>query len=219
MLDDTILLENATRKMPDIRVSIIFYIFCCNVVFATGTMFMGAIPYFYYVGLYWTHNGLFISLGGWVVSYMLMTFFTTRMHVHAIIGSGIAWWLCTSAVIGFLSATLYNIAPIQFMILSWAQSLVMVMYTTHSPHNIDLRVSSGLMALATLLAWLASVYMFLIEKDWIGSILLIIMGALLGAYNLMAIHRTESRYDASWEQGVRACAEYYCFDFVEKLGV
>jgi len=213
--DETLLLET---KLPDIRVTIIFYIFCSNVVFCMGSIFLGAIPYFYYLGAQWTYNGLIISVCGWIVSYIAMAWCTSRMYVNAIIGANIVWWLFTSAVVGFVSATIYNIAPIQFILISWAQSMVMVMYTVQSPHNVEIRTCTLLMIGGMVIVWLASVYMFLIEHDWLGGSVILILGGMLVAYNTIVIQRTESRYDASWKEGVRAVSEYYCRDLVEFLG-
>lgn len=216
--DETLLTENASKRMPDLRVRIIFYIFCGNAIFSFGTLLLGAIPYFYYLGLYWTHNGLFISLAAWVILYLGLAFSTSRMYLRVVMGFGLLWWIATSAVVGFLSATIYNISPIQFMAISMSQSVAMIIYTVQSPHHVETMTCGVLLSLATVIALLFSIYTFTVENDWIASGCLVFLGIALGAYNLMAIQRTEDRYDASWEQSVRAIAEYFCFDLIEKLG-
>lgn len=216
--DDTLLIENSTKRMPDIRVRIIFYIFCCNAIFSMAAMLLGAIPYFYYLGLHYTHNGLLISLSVWAVCLLGLAFCTSRKYWIAAIVFGNVMWIAISGVVGFLSATIYNMSPLQFVGIFWAQSISMIMYTVQSPHNVEKHMCVILLVGATIVALALSIYTFTVEHDWISVAVLCVLSLALGAYNLLVIHRTENRYDASWEQAVCAMSHYYCFDLIELLG-
>lgn len=70
---------------------------------------------------------------------------------------------------------------------------------------------------ATLVAWALSIYGFIVEADWIGGGVLLLLSAASITYNVRAIHATEDRYDASFDQGVYAILDFYCGWAVEGI--
>lgn len=102
--------------LPDIRIQIVFYIFSVHAVFAMGCMFFGAVPYYHYFGEKETLIGLWTSLACLVLSFMAITVLVWRKaHINVAILGGLVFWVSAIELVGFASATLVNIAPIQFM--------------------------------------------------------------------------------------------------------
>jgi hypothetical protein len=207
--DSSILLQSATSIAPDVRVQIIFYIFSVNAILSLGCMLFAAIPYYHYFGHLQSQNGLIVAGLCFVLLYAAMIFSVSKRALRSAIFLGILWWGSCIAIVGFLSALLVNIAPLQFMAIAFAQSISIVIQTRISPRNISINYSMGIMSVATLIAWGLSVYGFIVEADWAGGIVVLLVGAALVGYNTQAIRNTEAKYDASWEQGVTAVFDYY----------
>ena len=216
--DETLLLENSTKRVADIRVKIIYQIFVSHAVGSMVAMLLAGIPYFYYIGKHESHLALVVCSSAMVFTYIALIFSTLKKYTTLMIACITMLWFCAAGVTGFLSATIYNVAPIQFLAVVWAQSIAVIVYCVHSPHHLELLVTGILLAGATVITLLLSVYSFTVEHDWLAVGVLVLTSGLLGAYNLLAIERTAVRYDASFEQGVRAVSDYFCWDAVEKLG-
>lgn len=218
MKSDMLLDEAMQGALPDIRIQIVFYIFCVNAVFAMGCMFFGAVPYYHYFGENETRIGLWTSLACLVVAFITMTFLVWRkLHINVAILASLVLWISTIELVGFASATLVNIAPIQFMAIVFLQSISIVAYTRFSPRLVSMQIVIAVQIVATIVAWALSIYGFIVEADWIGGGVLLLLSAASIAYNVRAIYATEDRYDASFEQGVNAILDFYCGWAVEGI--
>ena len=209
---------NEGGLLPDLRIQIIFYMHAVNMLFTMVCMTFGAIPYYHYFGFTVTRNVFIVSVIIWTVLYVCLCIATHEEHVPTALTLFILWTTATASVTGFLSALSYNISPVQFMALSWAQSISLIIYTRLSPRNISLNVATGAMVVATLIVWCASIYGFIVEKDWLAACIILGLSLLLVAYNRWRLHKTEGRYDASFTQGVLASLHLYCGDVVELVG-
>lgn len=210
-MDESLLLEPSVA--PDLRVQVIFYIFTVNAVFTFVAMLLGAIPYYNYFGLHATQEGFILSFTLSVILYWCLSIATFKQATRVGLGILITWFACLMCVAGFLSGLLQEIAPIHFLTVSYGQSIAMVAYTRYSPRNLDIKWAAVLMGIASFLVCAISLYGFFVENDWVlGAILVLALSPLLLGYNVLAIMRTEGKYDASWDQSVIACLHYYCYD-------
>lgn len=211
---EKLLHTSATSLLPDISVQVLFHVFIANVVFTTGCMLVGAVPYYHYFGYLATRNSFIVFSILWMLSYIGMAVAVIKKHLRVAIGMLLIWWAATASLVGLLSALSYNISPIQFMMLSWGQSISMVCYTRVSPRYISTPISALFMIATSTSIWGVSIYGFVVEHDWPFAIAILVASVFLTIYNIRQIENANNRYDASWDQGVTAVCQYYCDDIV-----
>jgi FtsH-binding integral membrane protein len=199
-----------TPTLPDVNVTLIFYMFTANLFFTMAAILLAAIPYYNYFGAIATRDGL-IATG--IVAIFLYTGFLVSISFAKqalVIGFGAVWAVCFSLFLGFVAASIYNIATLQCLLVCWAQSLSMVVYTRLSPQKMDIQTAIAIMLFASTVVWCASIYAFFVEKDWILSVVMIVWAALLATYNVWQIKHIKGKYNLSWDDAVIVCAQYYC---------
>lgn len=216
--DESSLLHDSAlqSQLPDVRVQVIYYMFLVNAIFCVGCILVGAIPYYHYFGRRATEYAFIGVAIGWSLTYVLMSFAVFEQYLQVALWIAGLWAILTAAFIGFASALSYNISPIQFMLVSFAQSITMVIYTRLSNRYVSVVLSGVYMLIASVLAWILCIYGFVVENDWISAGVIAVLAIALVFYNTMQIQNTASRYDASWEKGVTAVLQYYC-DYMVKI--
>jgi hypothetical protein len=203
--------EEPTVIITNVKTTLVFNVFTCNMVFSLGLIFLAAIPYYDYFGLSITREGLLIFGVSAVLLYAALIVVLLQFnHLYASVVVCGLWWLCLSFFVGFLSASFYNITPIQCFLISWVQSLCMVLYARLSPAKMEWYISASFMMAGSALVWAASVYSYIVENDWFYSIGVLVFAVLLVVYNTWQIEHIKERFDLSWEQSIRACLFYYC---------
>lgn len=218
MKSDMLLDEAMQSALPDIRIQIVFHIFSVNAVFAMGCMFFGAVPYYHYFGERETVIGLWVSVASVMLFFTATTLLVWRkMNINYALATWVFFWTSTISFCGFASAALVNIAPLQLMAIIFLQSISIVAYTRFSPRLLSIQIVTVVQIVATIVAWSLSIYGFIVEADWLGGGILLILSAASVAYNVMAIFATEDRYDASFDQGVSAVLDFYCGWAVESI--
>ncbi len=225
ILNENLLEEDATKPLTEVRVNIIFYIFTVHSFVSLFCVLIGAIPYYHYFGKTNTTNGFIISVTISCFFYLLMAIFTSTkdflkndVYFYSAIVSGSIWVLLLAFTFGYFSALIYNISPIQFMFILWAQSCAVVIYTRSIRKDISSYKCAGLMAFAGTLVWCVSIYGFVVESDWIAASVILIGSFISLIYNTKQIENTEDEcYDSSFEQGVLACLHFYCSDLVHLI--
>lgn len=200
---------NEGPVMPDMRIQIIFYVHAVNMFFTMVCMTFGAIPYYHYFGFTVTRNVFIISLCVWTVLYVVLCVATYAERVKTALVTFVLWTTSSAMVVGFLAALSYNISPVQFMALSWTQSVVLVVYSRLSPRNMSLNVATALMAMFTIVVWCLFIYAFVVERDWLAAGIILALALVLVGYNRWRLETTEGRYDASFSQGVLAALHLY----------
>jgi hypothetical protein len=213
--DDTLLLDAATApKRPDLRVTIIYNTFLVHLIVLSVCIFLGSIPYFNYLGRHVTHVVLLSFLAFLMLSFLVLCFVVSRQWTYYIIGTLGVFTVSLCGAVGFASATLYNLSPIQLLIIAWAQSLGIILYTQLSPHNLEMYKTMAFLFTASIVAWIVSIYTFIVEQEYWQSIVILICAIPLAFYNVYFIEKTNGRFDASFEQGVQAIGEYFCLGLI-----
>lgn len=202
------------EKNDAVSMQVLYYMFTANVLFCTFCMMVGAIPYYHYFGFLTTRNMFGASVTVMVVSYVTVGVLIVLKHVDLALWCLFIWAISMGLLTGFASALTYNIAPIQFMAMWWSQSIAIVAFTRYNTREINVNKATIAMTIVTLAVWCASIYGFIVEWNWIAAIIIIILALAMVFYNRIQIQRTIGRYDTSWEQGVTAVCQYYCFDLV-----
>lgn len=194
----------------DLKITLLFYMHTTNLFYTMVAILMAAIPYYDYLGTEATRDGLIAS--GICAIFLYTGLFTALSFAKKslMILFGSLWGAAFAIFLGFLSASVYNIAPLQCLLVWWAQSLAMIVYTRLSPRNVDRGTAVSAMLFASAVVWSASIYAFLIEKDWIVSGVMIVWAALLACYNVWQIANVKDNFGMSWEDVVHVCAQYYC---------
>lgn len=203
--------------LPDVSVQIMYFIFTANLLFCTFAITVGAIPYYHYFGYLSTRNIFVASLSLVGVSYVAMSVCIVLKHVDIALWCLFFFWTLCGVFVGFISAFTYNIAPIQFMTIWWAQSVTIVAYTRYSPQRININTATIWMGAVSAVVWCVSIYGFIVESDWIPGVIILFLSVLLVLYNRLHLQRVVGRYNMSWEDGVTAICSYYCFDMVRLL--
>jgi hypothetical protein len=202
--------EDPPVVTSSVKTTLVFNVFTFNMIITLGAILLASIPYYDYFGLSNTREGLLISgiftLCSYIV-FILISEYLSSIALNIFIFS--VWWISFSLFIGFVSASFYNITPIQCLLVSWGQSVSVILYSRMSPQKMEWYLSGTLMLIATTLVWIMSIYSYVVENDWIYSIGIFGTGLVLTAYNVWQIEQIKNRFDLSWEQSIRACAFYY----------
>jgi FtsH-binding integral membrane protein len=196
-----------SRPIQDPYVTLLFYMFTCNLFLTLGAILLASIPYYNYFGLTQTREA-FLGTGCATIFFYILFFLSMsfkRIKTAMVLGS--LWWISFSLFIGFLSALIYNIALIQWLLICWAQSVAMIAYIKSI--KIQEYLTVCILTVASVAVWLVSIYGFVVENDWIMSGVIAGMGALLVAYNMWQVKNVKGKFDLSWDQSVLVCLQYY----------
>lgn len=224
-MNENLLLDDATNPVTEIRVNIVFYMFCVHSFISLFCVLIGAIPYYHYFGKTNTINGFIIALSLSLFFYLCMSicvsmknFLTSDLYFYGAFFFGAIWVLLAAFTFGYFSALIYNISPIQFMFILWAQAAAVVIYTRSIRRDISVYKCMGLMAFAGTAVWCVSIYGFVVESDWIAAAIILIGSIISLMYNTKQIENTEDmNYDSTFEQGAQACFHFYCSDLVNVM--
>lgn len=222
ILNENLLMEDATKPVTEIRVNIVFYIFTVHSFVSLFCVLIGAIPYYHYFGKTNTINGFIVCICISAFFYLLMATFVSMsdflkndFYFYGAFVVGAIWIILVAFTFGYFSALIYNISPIQFMFIVWAQSCAVVIYTRSIRRDLSAFKSAGLMAVAGTLVWCISIYGFVVESDWVAAAVIFLGSVVSLMYNTKQIENTEEEnYDSSFEQGAQACFHFYCSDLV-----
>ncbi len=220
MNNSNLISDAAQEPLADMHIQTCFYIFTANAFFCLGVILVGMLPYYHYFGPEISLMGFVICISASIPCYVAMAFTLSIGRTHAAIGLACVWWLCIAGVVGFMSAVLYNIVPLQFMLVSMMQSLAIVCFSRQSPYWMPWGSAALVMLSVTVLVWCASIYAFVIEADWGYAGGMASAAILLIAYNARQIHRSKERKGASWDAIAESVLGYYCFDvlhWMEKM--
>lgn len=201
--------EESVAPMPNVKTTLVFNVFVCNMALTLGAVLLASIPYYDYFGLSMTREGLIITSAVGICIYIGFVFMIQYFNdvLLSVILFGF-WWISFSLFIGFLSAFFYNITPIQCLLISWAQSVSIIVYIRVSS-KLEWYTAASFMLTSSVLVWIMSIYSYLIENDWLYSIGVFGFALALLGYNLWQMNQIKDRFDLSWEQSIRACLFYY----------
>jgi hypothetical protein len=200
--------ETPSAPIQDVYITLLFYMFSCNIFATLAGIFLAAIPYYDYFGLTATREGALIFGASSIIFYIGFYLCLVYRQTEIAIAFAGCWWVSFSLFIGCVSALIYNIALIQWLLISWTQSLIMIVYIKTT--KIEPYITIASLVTATLAIWIISVYGFIVENDWAMSVVILLFGFALAVYNAWQIKHVKGRYDLSWEQSVLVCAHYYC---------
>ena len=209
-----LIVNSSTAPVP-MRVAL--YVHTANVVWTLFVLLVGAIPYYHYWGAEVSLVGLMVVAPLWCFSYLIAALAHANSRIITVAVCGAFWTLCSAALVGFASAELFNIAPLQLVAISFAQSIANVIYvqlagaSPASHEGVNWRWAVPGMAAATVLVWAASIYGFVIEHDWLFAAALAALGALLAAYNARSLAQARN-YAMNNADVARAICDYYMGD-------
>ncbi len=216
IMPDGDLLANASRTRPAlVEIRITFYVHLVNVMFCMFCVLIGAFPYYHYFGRTQSLIGYTVSFivslvfyGGMIVAIM----FDELEHATVL---AIFWLPCVALSAGFLSAVIYNITPIQFMLMSMVQSTTVLTIMQLWPYHMVWYKVAGSACGASIIVWCASIYGFVLEADWGYAVVLIVLGSVvLSIHNARQLIRSVE-YNVSKESIIRAVLDHYCYDTFE----
>ena len=200
------------REQQSVPIRIALYVHTANVVWTLVVLLLGAIPYYHYWGAEVSRLGLIITAPGWVFSYLLTAIANANAREAVSVVCGMVWTIECAALVGFASALLFNIAPLQLIAISFGQSIAIVLYLQLSnSHNVQWRWAVPGMVIATACIWAASIYGFVVEDDWFYALGLALLAIALIVHNAHQLSKSVV-YTMNEEGVVRAIMDYYVGD-------
>jgi len=155
---------------------------------------------------------LSVQAGGvFPLSYVLMLWMARQRRTYHTACAMLTWWtsfltvmVCASLLLGDADTVVF-----QWAIAVWAQCMAMVVYASVSRRVLHAGRAALFMALATMLAWGASIALSFSARDWIAS--LVVLGVALACVPYHAYHvwAARSRYHAGWDDAVYAVVALY----------
>jgi hypothetical protein len=209
----------AQASVASVPVRVALYVHMANVVWCLFVLLLGAIPYYHYWGAEASLVGLLVTAPVWAFAYLLTALAHANARQHTAMACGIIWTLASACFIGFISAMLFNIIALQFVAMSFGQSIALVIYlqlaaadaTDVGAHGVNWRWAVPGMVVATALVWLASIYGFIVEDDWLFAVGLALLAMLLVAYNARGLSKARD-YGISESDVTRAIMDHYVGD-------
>jgi hypothetical protein len=105
---------------------------------------------------------------------------------------------------------MFNIVPIQFIVLSWVQSITILGVASRYIRSLQWAVLGPWLLLATLSAWTLSAFTFVVEHDWPQALVLLVASALPAYYYYLLIESAKSECYPISETGIlRAICDFY----------
>ncbi len=214
---DTLLHDSASRRNPLVEIQISFYIHMANVVFCLFCLLIAALPYYHYFGRTPSIVGFAVNFGVSLVLYAGIIYLLHTRHFEAVVIVALFWLPTVALSIGFLSAIVYNVTPIQFMLMSMIQSITIVSITRTSPDWMPWYLAAGASLASSAVVWCISIYAFVVEADWVFAGFLMLAGSLLlAAYNGRQVIRSKT-YVMNRESITTAVLHYYCGDVCDLI--
>jgi len=137
--------------------------------------------------------------------YILMGIFSE--HRHALVLFVLWVFPYYTAVISF-AGILRNFAPLQLGLVTALQSFSIVLYTVINPVNVDPWKSFYVMLIMGLVGWLSGIYAFIVQRDWISAIILLVASVASAAYSAIQIKHV-TRYSVSEKDYIKAIIQFY----------
>lgn len=195
------------------RIQTIFYVYTANVIICMLCVLMGSIPYYDYLGKNPTILSFLFSATVLSATYFLMAYFIEQKNLNIAIGCLVVWVLSGIGFVGFLAALVVNISPLQFITLCMAQSLCIVVHTRLTTRKISITNVTLSCIGISLVVWCISIYGFVVEGDWMASVVILLLSFFVVIYNHRFIHLTgTNKYDITWQSTTTAIIHYYCYD-------
>jgi hypothetical protein len=124
----------------------------------------------------------------------------------------VAWVLLVALCIGCLTSLAHNVAPIALTVVSWAQSVAVIVYVMlDAPRAPRPTVAAFVMALAGTLGWGACIAVFYEMRDWLGGVFVFLAAVLTcTAYKTTELERIDERnFSVSWSDTVAAVTMFF----------
>jgi len=194
-------------------VQTIFYVFTTNIIVCILCILLGSIPYYDYFGKNPTILSFLFFMTSFLVCYVLMAHFIEQKMLNQSIACLVAWILSGAGFVGFLSALVVNISPLQFVTLCMAQSMCVVVHTRLTVRKLSIRMVTLTSIAVSLIVWCISIYGFVVEGDWMAATVILLLSFFVVIYNYRFLHMTGiMKYDSTWQSSVTAVIHYYCYD-------
>lgn len=143
-------------------------------------------------------------------TYLLMLVFR-KTQPYAAMFIWFCFVLCGVIVTGCTAALVSNVSPFQLMMMLWMQSIVVIIYTITSTRSMSCWYAFAYMCLMSIVVWGLFIYAFVIEHDWIASIVILCLGLACAGYEAFEIHLMleEYCYGNSWEDIILSIITLY----------
>jgi hypothetical protein len=211
-----LLSDDAKDRPQDVIVVVAFIVFLVDAAFwfTCPTMLSCTTYYIYRTHtmdtIYWSIP--ITSIGSVVLlSYIVLALLPLSQedHVNMACCALLVFMISFMPLVGIAAAMLGNISLLQLCCIYSTQSLVVVLMTEYSRHEIDVLASTVCMALGSLVVWCIGLYAFIKESDWLSSILVFVFGAVGAAYRAHQLGNLAPRFDSATVKKMDAIRCFY----------
>ena len=211
--EETSLLETtALAPMPDMHVTTLYNLFLMHHVILLTIAALSFPIYYFSPVLHIVVIALLPIASVFCVACYLVMQLIVKRNLQAAIAFMAGWIVCLIVIVGTISNLLQNTAPIQLVVMLFAETVAMIAYCKLSPRQIKTFSAACYMAGAALLVWAASIASFIVERDWPSALVILFLAALFTAHHTFAIHRHASySYNSSWQDALTGIVQFYKF--------
>jgi hypothetical protein len=207
LIDSHMLADEATSTVMDVNVRVIRHIFMINAIVSFAIL-TGFIPYQFLV--YDERHSvdivvLAMAASLFLVTYIIMAAIRKTRYATIIFVFWVVEFYITSVS---LSSVLNDLAPLQFSMITFIQSLGMIVYTVWSPSYINPWYSYYTMTLLGILSWGVGLYAFIEQRDWISASVLLLVTMGVSGYYAAQTHLA-TRFSLSAEDKMDATIRFY----------
>lgn len=206
----SLIAEAATAMPVDMKVQSIYNVFVAQNFASLACLVMG-MPFYYWelphlVALCLTI--IFSICCGFC--YILMLVFR-KTQPYAALCIWLCFVLCGVVVTGCTASLVWNVSPFQLMMMLWMQSIAVIIYTRLSTRTISAWYALTYMCLVSIFVWGLFIVAFVIEHDWIASIVILCLGLACAGYQAYEVHLIldEYCYGNNWEDIILSIITLY----------
>jgi hypothetical protein len=215
LVDDQLLQRAAKERPADPIVSVVF------LVFSASTGFWFCVPTTFGITVAYLHAALvnntrfwFVPLGvttGIVIGlFVVIAMWPLREGTSKALTGLLLGWACTVSIwIGVISSLLKTMAVFQLCMMYCCQCIVAMVVLEVRRSELNPALTVAWMGAMTVGVWLAGLWAFIDERDWVSSIVILLLGALGVGYNYLQMCWASDRYNASNLSKLDAVRRYF----------
>lgn len=208
----SLLETTAFSPMPDMHVTTLYHIFLMHHIILLTIAALSFPIYYFSPTLHIVVLALLPIASVFCVACFITMQILVKTNLQASIAFMAGWLVCLIVIVGTVSNLLQNTAPIQLIIMLFAETVAMIAYCKLSPRQIKTFSAACYMAAAGLLVWAVSIASFIVEGDWPSALVILCLACIFTAHHVHAVHRHASHsYNSSWQDALTGIVQFYKF--------
>lgn len=205
--ESNILIDEANGTSMDVPIQLIRILFMVNCGLS-ALIITGFIPYQFLIYDESKDVAIGLMVGIIMSCFILYIFMAIFKRTFFALFFLSIWTLSYYACIITIAAVMRDFSPLQFGLISFLQSISIIVYTVLNPTYVDAWKSFYIMTIVGIVGWAVGIYAFIMQNDWVQASILFLSSILSAAYSSLQI-KYVTRYSLSTKDCIEAVVRFY----------